>query len=477
MCRPNAAVREQNRQQVESKDAPAEVKICYIGGGSVGWAHILMYDLALCSELTGEVRLYDIETERAELNARFGNRLQEHPDTKSKFHYRAVPKLSEALKGANFVFCSITPGSLDDMANDIGIPARYGILHTVGDTVGPAGMMRALRAARIYAGFAKAIAEHAPDAWVVNYSNPMTVCTRTLTKVAPNLKVIGCCHEVFGTQNHLAELVEKYLGVPKPDRREIKTDVVGINHFTWFVRATWQGHDLFELLRRHVETPGVCRAFTKEEILAEDNVFVNKRQITYELFKRFGYIPAAGDRHLAEFVPTFLASEDEVYRWGICLTPVSWRKKRLAQRLEEMKLRAEGKTEIQIKRSGEEGVDQMLALLGRRTLITNVNFENRGQIPNLPLGVVVETNAALTRDRVQPVCCGPIPASIIGLIARHVYNQELIIEAALQADDDMAFQAIASDPLTTIPMDKAWKMTREMIEATNPWSYSTEPPA
>lgn len=463
-------------QQYRTDLPPTPIRICYIGGGSVGWAHMLMYDLALCPELAGEVRLYDIDHERAELNAVFGNKLQERPEVVSKFKYRAVKTLAAALKGVDFVFLSITPGSLDDMARDIAIPAKFGILHPVGDTVGPAGHMRALRCSRLYAGFAKAVAEHAPKAWVINYTNPMTACTRTLTKVAPDLKVMGCCHEVFGTQNLLAQLVEQYLGVPKPHRTEIKTDVIGVNHFTWITRATWNGHDLYPIVRKHIEQPGVVRPYKKKEVLAASNVFHNKRQITFELFKRFGYLPAAGDRHLAEFVTGFLKDEDEVYRWAIALTPVTWRKQKVVERIREMKKRAAGKSEIQAKHSGEEGIDQMLALLGRRQLITNVNVENQGQIPNLPLRAVVETNAAFLPDRVQPVSCGPIPTSILGLVSRHVYNQELIVEAALEADEDKAFAAIANDPLVTIPMDDTWKMIRQMLAATKPWSYRTEAP-
>ncbi len=223
--------------------SPTRINICYIGGGSVGWAHNLMYDLARCAELTGEVRLYDIDQPRAEMNAAFGNILQDHPDVVSKFRYRATKTLRAALKDADFVVCSITPGDLNDMAKDIAIPARFGILHPVGDTVGPAGYVRALRRCRLYAGFAKAIAEHAPAAWVINYTNPMTACTRTLTKVAPALKAFGCCHEVFGTQGLLAEVVAKQFDVPKPHRREILCDVTGINHFTWITRATWRGQE------------------------------------------------------------------------------------------------------------------------------------------------------------------------------------------------------------------------------------------
>jgi alpha-galactosidase len=463
-------------QQYRTDSPPTPIKICYIGGGSVGWAHVLMYDLALCPELAGEVRLYDIDYKRAELNATFGNKLQDHPDVVSKFKYRAVKTLASGLKEADFVFLSITPGDLNDMAKDIAIPAKFGILHPVGDTVGPAGHVRALRCCRLYAGFAKGIAEHAPKAWVINYTNPMTTCTRSLTKVVSSLKVLGCCHEVFGTQNLLSQLVEKYLGAPKPHRSEIKCDVTGVNHFTWITRATWNGQDLYPIVQKHIEQKGVVRPYTKKEALASGNVFFNKRQITFELFKRFGYLPAAGDRHLAEFVTGFLKNEDEVYRWGIALTPVAWRKQKVVERLHLMKQRAAGKATIEIKHSGEEGIDQMLALLGRRPLVTNVNVENQGQIPNLPMGAVVETNAAFLPDRVQPVSCGPVPAPILGLISRHVHNQELIVEAALEADEDKAFAAIANDPLVTIPMDDAWKMTQQMLAATKPWSYSTEAP-
>lgn len=463
-------------QQYRTDLPPTPIKICYIGGGSVGWAHILMYDLALCPELTGEVRLYDIDYRRAERNAAFGNILQSHPSTVSKFKYRAVKTLTSGLKDADFVFLSITPGSLDDMARDIAIPARFGILHPVGDTVGPAGHVRALRCCRLYAGFAKAIAEHAPKAWVINYTNPMTACTRTLTKVAPSLKVMGCCHEVFGTQNLLAQLVEKYLGAPKPHRSEIKCDVTGVNHFTWITRATWNGHDLYPIVQKHIAEPGVVRPYKTKEVLATNNVFHNKHQITFELFKRFGYLPAAGDRHLAEFVTGFLKNEDEVHRWAIALTPVAWRKQKVLERIRTMKQRAAGKAAIEVKHSGEEGIDQILALLGRRALITNVNVENQGQIPNLPLGAVVETNAVFLSDRVQPVSAGPVPAPILGLVSRHVYNQELIVEAALEADEQKAFAAIANDPLVTIPMDDAWKMTQQMLAATKPWSYSTNAP-
>ena len=118
---------------------------------------------------------------------------------------------------------------------------KYGLFFPVGDTTGVPGLMRCLRSAIIFKGFAHAIAEHCPEAWVINYTNPMTVCTRTLTKAEPGLKVFGCCHEVFGTQHLLAKLAQESLDLPNvPTRDEIRVNVSGINHFTWIDRADFQ---------------------------------------------------------------------------------------------------------------------------------------------------------------------------------------------------------------------------------------------
>ncbi len=115
------------------------------------------------------------------------------------------------------------------MAHEIAVAEKYGLFFPVGDTTGAPGLMRALRSVRIYAGFARALAEHCPAAWVINYTNPMTICTRTLTKVAPELKVFGCCHEVFGTQSLLARIAQQYLELSAPpERDEIRINVLGV---------------------------------------------------------------------------------------------------------------------------------------------------------------------------------------------------------------------------------------------------------
>lgn len=472
---------------VETKSAPRQakqqsariegLKICYIGGGSVGWAHTLMNDLALCPVLNGEVRLYDVMFERSQVNELYGNRLFRMPQAKSKWKWRAVKRLSDGLKGADFVFLSITPGQLEAMAREIEICERYGLLHPVGDTVGAAGLMRGLRCARIYAGFAKAIMEHAPKAWVINYTNPMTLCTRALYAAAPEIKAFGCCHEVFGTQALLGRLVEKYLKAPKPTREQIECNVTGVNHFTWLSKTSWEGTDLEPLWRRYFEEePSVQPRYTWEQ-MKEKSVFHGFHCIAAALSLRHGALAAAGDRHLSEFAPGFLTSRDELHRWGIRLTPVrEYRIPKFAERVEGVKRMAAGKEKIGIWQSGEEGVHQLMAILGVEDLRTNVNLPNVGQIPDLPRGAVVETNAYFSRDRVVPLAAGPTPKSVLPLVATHALNQEHTVEAALTRNEDLALAAISNDPNNDLPFDQTAAMYKELVEATKPWSYPTSAP-
>lgn len=174
-----------------------DVKIAYIGGGSKGWAWKFMADLALEESFSGEVRLYDINFESAKTNEIIGNRISEQKSAKSKWRYKAVKEIGEALEGADFIVISILPGTLDEMEIDVHLPEEYGIYQSVGDTPGPGGVIRALRTIPIYMEFAEAIRKYSPTSWVINYTNPMALCVRTLYTVFPKIKAIGCCHEVL----------------------------------------------------------------------------------------------------------------------------------------------------------------------------------------------------------------------------------------------------------------------------------------
>lgn len=443
---------------------PIPLKIAYIGGGSREWARKLMIDLALCPDLTGEVLLYDIDLDSARLNEQLGNWMQDHAGVVSRWHYLAVPTLREALQNADFVIISIQPGPLELMREEIALAEEYGLFFPVGDTTGAPGLIRGLRSASIYRDFAEALAAFCPNAWIINYTNPMSICTRTLTRLAPELKVFGCCHEVFSTQRMLARLASQYLNIEAPPRDEIQVNVLGINHFTWIDQATWQDHDLLELLRQHLEQPGTLRTYTQAEVESWNDWFHSTDQLKFTLFQRFGILAAAGDRHLVEFLPGFIHSPETLFKWGIIRTPVAWRIERWRTAPQKTHDLMDGITPLALESSGEEGVSMIKALLGLGDLVTNVNTENVGQISNVPLHAVVETNAHFSRLNVRPVSAGTLPAGIAPLINQHIANQELIIEAALTENMSLAFQAFFNDPTNHLPIDTAWECFNQMLQ-------------
>jgi galacturan 1,4-alpha-galacturonidase len=444
---------------------PIPLKIAYIGGGSRDWARKLMIDLALCPDLTGEVALYDIDMDSARLNEQLGNWIHaQQPGVVSQWHYVAVPTLKEALQGANFVIISIQPGSLEVMAEDIALAEEYDLFFPVGDTTGAPGLMRGLRSVPIYKDFAEALATFCPNAWIINYTNPMSICTRTLTRVAPGLKVFGCCHEVFWTQHMLARVAAKYLNIEIPPKDEIQVNVLGINHLTWIDQAVYQGHNLLELLSHHLEQPGTLRTYTQGEVESWNDWFYSADQVKFALFQHFGVLAAAGDRHLVEFLPGFIHSLETLFKWGVIRTPVSWRIERWRTAPRKTQDLLNGLIPLVLEPSGEEGVNMIKALLGFGDLVTNVNMENDGQISNMPLHVVVETNAYFSRDSVRPLTAGALPTGIAPLINQHSANQELIIESALTENTNLAFQAFFNDPTNHLPIDMAWELFNKMLQ-------------
>lgn len=445
-----------------------EVKIAYIGGGSRGWAWGLMSDLASAGDICGDVFLYDIDFEAAKANETIGNRIQALPECRSAWNYHAVKTIGEALTGADFVVISILPGSFDEMQSDVHTPEKYGIYQSVGDTAGPGGIIRALRTVPMIEQIALAIKEYAPDAWVINYTNPMTVCIKTLYNTFPEIKAFGCCHEVFGTQKVLVDALADICGIVNAPRDEIKVNVLSVNHFTWFTEAKYRNIDLFDVYRQYVEK----YAETGTPKQADQN-WLNKHlkceeRVKFDLFRRYGYIAAAGDRHLAEFCPGdwYLKNPEQVDDWGFSLTPVSWRKENLQNRLQRSARLLSGEEEFKIEATGEEGVRQIRALLGLGDIVTNVNIPNRGQVPNLPMDSIVETNAVFSADSVRPVFAGDVPASIYPLVSKAAGQQEAVAKACRDRDLEAAFRAFANDNLVRLPLEEARLLFDEMVENT-----------
>ena len=443
------------------------INITYIGGGSRGWAWNFMTDLSMDDQISGNICLYDIDKTAAENNKIIGNTLTSKANSKGKWNYSTADSLKEALTGADFVVISILPGTFNEMRSDVHLPEKYGIYQSVGDTAGPGGLVRALRTIPMFVEIAEAIKAYAKDAWVINYTNPMSLCVKTLYQVFPEIKAFGCCHEVFGTQKLLAHMCEDMLGLKDIDRSEIFVNVLGINHFTWFDKASYKGIDLFPLYKefsnKHYES-GYSEGGDSNWM---NNSFSSVERVKFDLFKNYGFIAAAGDRHLAEFMPPiYLKDPDTVKSWKFGLTTVDYREEDLKKRLARSERLISGEEEIGTKPSGEEGIQLIKSLVGLARTVSNVNIPNSGQIPNLPLGSIVETNALFERDHIAPVMAGSIPENIHKLILPHVQNHEDILEAALTCDRGLAFKAFLNDPLMTISESDAKMLFDEMLENT-----------
>ena len=441
--------------------------IAYIGGGSRGWAWGFMKDLAGDDAMNGTVFLYDIDRDAAERNRIIGEKISSQPDARSRWNYRVSNSLEDALTGADFVVISILPGTFEEMQSDVHLPERLGIYQPVGDTVGAGGFMRGMRTIPMFVTIAQAIRDYAPDAWVINYTNPMSLCVATLYEVFPEIRAFGCCHEVFGTQKLLCSLLETEAGIPGVQRQELYTTVTGINHFTWLTRASWKSMDLFPVFSRAVEKYAESGYEYGQDNNWMNSHFACAHRVKMDLFRRYGLIAAAGDRHLAEFVaPWYTRDPETVKQWKFSLTPVSWRVEDLNERLARSDRLISGEEQVDLTPSGEEGHLLLKALLGMGDMVSNVNIPNRGQIPNLPIGAVVETNALFGLNRIEPVLAGPVPENILPLIARHVFNQKNALKAAMTCDRVLGFTTFMNDPqLSGVSPEDGRKLFDDMLEA------------
>lgn len=438
-----------------------ETRICIIGGGSRLWAIQFFRDLAYNKMTHGTLVLYDIDREAARNNVEVANRVAKINGTEGHFKVESVDELDKALKGCDLVLISIEPGLTSCREGDLLLPEEYGIYQSVGDTTGPGGILRARRSIPLFVEFAKAIEANCPDAWVINYTNPMTLCTAALYAGFPGIKALGCCHEVFHLETFIAEQVEKWFGVPKPDRREISIDLTGVNHFTWITGASWNGIDLMGRLTELANDPSIYKDYTEvaKERIKGEKWFDCDHIIALKLLKTFGALGAAGDRHLAEFIPWFIKSDEELWKYGVVRTPYSWR----VTQAEEKRNKVFKDDELVATLSDEEGVDIMRSLMGDRTLLTNINRPNQGQITYLPKGRIVESLGYISEDSIRPIVSKEPPLAVQNMVRRVSDVQQMTLDAVIAGDDDLLFRAFLSDPLVNLEYSKAEELFGRML--------------
>lgn len=433
-----------------------DLKIVLVGGGSYNWSPRLLNDIILCQELeNSHIVLLDIDRQAAqEMNACAKAIAKFHG---RKFTFTCTTNQRKAFDSADFVVITISTGGFDTMKHDLKVPEKYHIYQTVGDTSGPGGWSRSLRNVPVFAQMAEDLAECAPNAVVLNYTNPMATLTMTLARIS-GLRTVGLCHGLFECYSVLQNIFNV-------EESQIKARFGGVNHFFWIVDFTIDGRDGYELLNERVRKQGSFAKLVKK-VYVDGAGFHSDKYLADELLKVYGYLPYVGDRHTCEFFPHYLTSEETLEKYKLVRTPISWRRQHRRKARKYTQDLATGKQEPPKTASRETAVDIIKACTLNQDFIDVVNVPNVGQISNLPAGAVVETLGQVNSLGFQPISCGPLPPQIQELVYPHAAIQEPIVEASLSGNFELAVQALRQDPLCShLLPGQVEKMAQELIRA------------
>ncbi len=432
-------------------------KLTIIGGGSYTWGPTFMRDIFGTPELAGAtIVLQDINQERVDLVHALGQKMIQ--DFGLDYHLEKILSLEDALQDADFVILTITTGGLESMRPDLEIPARYGIRQSVGDTTGPGGLSRALRNIPVVAEIGSKVREICPNALLLNYTNPMTVLTRVLAM--RGVRVIGLCHEWIGVRKNLAKIFNT-----SPERIDAK--IAGVNHLIWVTDLHVNGKRVWG------ELPAITKKILNNKLKVDEDdnsVFADHAKLKATLFQLYGALPAAGDRHIAEFFPHFI---NESTNWGvdydIRLTNIEDRQgmEMFAKMLIESALKGETNLRPFMADVSTEAANKIIrAVKTNEKYIGIMNLPNAGQVSNLIHNAVVETYGVIDATGAHAITFGDVPAGVQTILAHHVHQQEMTVEAAMSGSRELALQVLLNDPLSsrlTIPQAK--KMLEELLEA------------
>jgi alpha-galactosidase len=425
-------------------------KIAFIGAGSFEFTRALAGDILTFPLLEGsELALMDIDAERLE----FSRRAVEHllAAAGKRATITATRNRREALSGADAVICAILSGGVEVWRSDIEIPKRYGVDINVGDTRGPAGIFRALRTIPVLLDIAGDMERCCPHAYLLNYTNPMSMLCRALQKQT-SVRVCGLCHSVQGT----AAMLARWIGVPEG---ELDYTCAGINHQAWYLELSHNHDDAY---------PRLSRALEQKEIF-------NEEIVRNEMFVHLGYYVTESSGHNSEYNWWFRKRPDLIERY--CRGGTGWNPGEHGFILKSYLAREQSwKAEIQrwleadnppvIARGPEYAAPIINALSGGEPYRFNGNVANRGLISNLPPESCVEVPAFADRRGIYPLPVGALPPQCAALNGINLASEELAVEGCLAGDPVAVFRAAALDPLTAAVLSLAEirKMTSEMLE-------------
>jgi len=390
----------------------------------VVFARRLLQDIMCVPELSDStVSLMDTDPERLELMGKFARKLA--IDTGTNMTIEVTGDRREALAGSNYVLTTIRVG--DSFERDIAIPLKYGVDQSVGDTVGPGGVFKALRTAPVLLDICDDIEDVAPDATLLNYTNPMAIACWAIAD-ATDVPTLGLCHSVQHTTADLAD----YIGAP---RDSVTGWVAGINHLAWFLRFEQDGVDAYPRLFEAMENP---------EIYSRDTV-------RFEVMRQFGYFVTESTRHMSEYTPYFRTNEDLIDEFNLdqIRQDLQRRTARVDDHYAQLLEDANSDKRLIAERSEEYACRIIEAMETGRPTVINANVPNTGLIDNLLDQSCVEVPVLIDKLGFHPMAVGEIPGQLAALSRSNQAVQQMATQAILDGDREAAFHAIALDPLTS----------------------------
>ena len=468
-------------------------KITFLGAGSTVFAKNVLGDCIMTPALAGsEIALYDIDPVRLSESAAMLEAINRNSGSKAVIRrYLGVGERKEALCGAGYVVNAIQVGGYDPCTiTDFEIPKKYGLQQTIADTLGVGGVFRALRTIPVMLDFARDMEEVCPDAWLLNYTNPMAMLTGAMLRLT-NVRTVGLCHSVQVCAPTL--LNELCMGYDD----SVQYKIAGINHQAWLLECTRDGVDLYPEIRRRARLynagkldigtfeerkamltngeplPGQWEERMREEYDLYQKTGRHGDMVRLELMLRFGYYITESSEHNAEYTPYFIKNShpELIDRFNI---PLDEYPRRCLRQIEEWKERGHELTQdpnLQHQRSREYASYIIEAMETNQPTKIGGNVLNTGLITNLPQNACVEVPCLVDRNGVQPVVIGDLPEQCAALNRTNINVQLMTIEAARTLKKDAVYQAVMLDPHagSELTIDEIVAMCDELFEAHKGW--------
>lgn len=427
-------------------------KITFIGAGSCIFTKNLAGDILLFDELADcEISLMDIDEERLETARILVEKVADSLGVKPKI--TSTTDRKRALDGADYVINTIQVGGYEPCTvTDFEVPKKYGLKQTIADTIGIGGIMRGLRTIPVMIDFCREMEELCPDAWLLNYTNPMAINTGAVLQQT-GVKAVGLCHGIQGAHHWLSER----LGVPKDELAYI---AAGTNHCAWFIKLEYKGQDMYPKLKK---------------VVADGGDFMEKDKVRFEMLKKFGYYGGESSEHTAEYFQYFIRKDHPEIIDQLNIPIDEYIRRCISQnkRWDEMADGFRDKNEPigEITRTSEYGGLIIHSMETGTPRVIYGNILNNGHITNLPNGACVEVPCLVDRNGVQGTVVGDLPEQCAALVRSNMNVHLLTQKASVTRKREDVYRAVFVDPLTSanLTLDEMVSLVDELIEAHGDW--------